>query len=130
MCVVFIRWEMDFLMIQCNGDGNADIYPVRSSESDLKLLVTSQLKIQVKVSLNGSLAVYTSECKAFNIWLPDTTTGRRWNRHGTPGAASTTKEVSLIFISGMLSSSGSMARDVQLIVLVSGLVMVWRLFLV
>ncbi|KAL4898733.1 hypothetical protein BDV59DRAFT_190368 [Aspergillus ambiguus] len=75
-----------------NGDGNSDIWRVRTNGSDLQPLVTTPaVEDSVVLSPNGSLAAYVStEGMVANIWVLDMNTGHRWNLTDTPAVTATT----------------------------------------
>lgn len=78
-----------------NGDGNSDIYRVRTNGSDLEELVaTSSIEDSVVMSPNGKHVAYVSTANGYkaNIWVMEIYSGKKWNLTGT---ASTTANASL-----------------------------------
>lgn len=77
-----------------NGDGNSDIWRVRTKGSDLQPLVTTPaVEDSVVLSPSGTHAAYAStEGMIANIWVLDLVTGNRWNLTDTPAIAATTNK--------------------------------------
>ena len=71
-----------------HGDGNSDIYRVRTdNSSDIqKLVATPAVEDSVVISPNGTLAAYVSTANTLkaNIWVMDLETGQQWNVTDTP----------------------------------------------
>ncbi|KAJ5188035.1 WD40-like Beta Propeller [Penicillium cf. griseofulvum] len=78
-----------------NGDGNSDIYRVRTDGTDLEELVaTSSVEDGVVMSPNGKQIAYVSTANGYkvNIWVMDLESGEKWNLTDT---ASTVADDSL-----------------------------------
>ncbi|KAF7617047.1 hypothetical protein AFLA_005096 [Aspergillus flavus NRRL3357] len=84
-----------------NGDGNSDIWRVRTKGSDLQPLVTTPaVEDSVVLSTSGTHAAYAStEGMIANIWVLDLVTGNRWNLTDTPAIAATTNKTWIAFSS-------------------------------